>query len=222
MNFLNVFCWFLIKMTVNRQTNVTTLGSWSWTMSISNTTQKYVFGHYTNLIASKNYLKVSLNAQYNFSVILYVAKTMVLLSFRRRRQKPVFTMVKNIGLRRASVLRIWTTTRAAGVKFQNKVYLWILMYTYNLILVYFRLPASANSARRPAYSLVCRLVPSSPWLLAIQYVATSYRRTTGCKKNMRGWRLRWHRPDIKEHKKLGLVSFHLIIIKSSIVCYWLH
>jgi hypothetical protein len=43
----------------------------------SNTTQKYVFGHYTSLIASKNYLKVSFNVQYNFSVILYVAKNMV-------------------------------------------------------------------------------------------------------------------------------------------------
>jgi hypothetical protein len=32
---------------------------------------------------------------------------MVLLSCRKRRRKPVFTMVKNNGLRRASVLRIY-------------------------------------------------------------------------------------------------------------------
>jgi hypothetical protein len=44
------------------------------TVCTSNTTQKYVFGHYTSLIDSKNYLEISLNAQYNFSVMLYSAK----------------------------------------------------------------------------------------------------------------------------------------------------
>jgi hypothetical protein len=33
--------------------------------------------NYTSLIDSKNYLEISLNAQYNFSVILYSAKNMV-------------------------------------------------------------------------------------------------------------------------------------------------
>jgi hypothetical protein len=60
------------------------------TVCTSNTTQKYVFGHYTSLIDSKNYLEISLNAQYDFSLILYSAKNMVLLSCRTRRRKPCF------------------------------------------------------------------------------------------------------------------------------------
>jgi hypothetical protein len=67
-------------------------------------TQKCVFGNYTSLVDSKNYFKVSLSAQYNFRVRLYGVKNMVLPSCRRRWRKPVFTMVKNIGLRDARVV----------------------------------------------------------------------------------------------------------------------
>jgi hypothetical protein len=60
-------------------------------------TQKHFFGNYTSLVDSKKDFKVSLNAQYNSSVRLHGVKNMVLPSCRRRRKKPVFTMVKNIG-----------------------------------------------------------------------------------------------------------------------------
>jgi hypothetical protein len=78
-------------------------------------------------------------------------------------------------------VRIWTTTRAAGVKIQNKVYLCILIYVYNLILVYFRLPASAKSACRPraAYSLVCRCVPSQEVVHVCLQYSTERRLTVG-------------------------------------------
>jgi hypothetical protein len=67
-------------------------------------TQKYVFGNYTSLVDSKNYFKVSLNAPYNFRVRLHGVKNMILPSCRRRRRKPVFAMVKNIGSRDARVV----------------------------------------------------------------------------------------------------------------------
>jgi hypothetical protein len=60
-------------------------------------TQKCVFGNYTSLVDSKTYFKVSLNAQYNFSIRRHGVKNMVLLSCRRRWRKPFFTIVKNIG-----------------------------------------------------------------------------------------------------------------------------
>jgi hypothetical protein len=51
----------------------------------SNATQKYVLGNYTSLVDSKNYFKLSLNVQSNFSVRLDGAKNMVLLCCQRGR-----------------------------------------------------------------------------------------------------------------------------------------